>query len=68
MSPEIHTGQLYGKEIDVWSYGCYAFELATGYPPFHTLRGWELHQAVRNNYHGAIDRTRFSAEFQDFID
>ena len=37
MSPEIAKGEAYGKEVDVWSYGCFAFELTKGEPPFSEL-------------------------------
>ena len=37
MSPEIANGEAYGKEVDVWSYGCFAFELTKGEPPFSDL-------------------------------
>lgn len=37
MSPEIAAGEAYGKEVDVWSYGCFAFELTKGEPPFQHL-------------------------------
>lgn len=68
ISPEIHRGEVYSKEIDVWSYGCYAFELATGQPPFCRLDGEELVHAVINTHHGQIDDQRWSSDFQDFID
>lgn len=34
ISPEISQGILYSKEVDIWSYGCFAYELLTGRPPF----------------------------------
>ena len=37
MSPEIAAGEAYAKEVDVWSYGCFAFELTKGEPPFNDL-------------------------------
>ena len=34
-APEIHRGECYGLESDIYSFGCFAYELATGgYPPF----------------------------------
>ena len=30
MSPEWAKGVSYSKEVDVWSFGCFAYELATG--------------------------------------
>lgn len=38
LSPEIARGVYYSKEVDVWAYGCFAFELATGEPPFVDLK------------------------------
>lgn len=35
ISPEIAQGVTYAKEVDVWAFGCFAWELAEGYPPFH---------------------------------
>ena len=34
VAPEIINGVAYSKEIDIWSYGCFAHELACGEPPF----------------------------------
>ena len=34
ISPEIIDGKPYSKEVDIWAYGIFAFELATGLPPF----------------------------------
>ena len=33
-SPEIAQRVYYSKEVDIWAYGCFAYELATGNPPF----------------------------------
>ena len=33
-APEVIFGFKYGREIDVWSFGCLAYELATGRPLF----------------------------------
>ena len=37
--PEIAKGVAYSKEVDVWSFGCFAFELAIGQPPHHADAG-----------------------------
>ena len=34
MSPEIAEGIIYSKKVDVYNFGCLAYELATGMPPF----------------------------------
>ena len=33
-SPEVAQGQPYGKDADIWMYGCFAFELLQGSTPF----------------------------------
>ena len=35
ISPEIAQGLEYSKEVDVWAYGCFAYEMLTGEPPYH---------------------------------
>ena len=34
MAPEIFNHIQYAKSVDIWSYGCFAYELAMGVPPF----------------------------------
>jgi len=29
---------LYGKSVDIWSFGIFAMELAEGYPPFYEVK------------------------------
>ena len=36
VSPEIAQGHKYSKEVDVWAFGCFAFELLATDPPFHS--------------------------------
>ena len=47
-APEIVNGVMYSKEIDVWAFGAFAHELATGEPPFKDLLNDEesLFQAI----------------------
>jgi serine/threonine protein kinase len=33
MAPELFDGSLYGKEVDIWSFGAMVYEIATGFPP-----------------------------------
>jgi len=35
VSPEIARGVAYSKEVDVWAFGCFAYELLATDPPFH---------------------------------
>ena len=39
VSPEIIQKKPYSKEVDIWSYGVFAFELATGLPPYPNMKG-----------------------------
>ena len=41
VSPEIIQKKPYSKEVDVWAFGIFAYELATGKPPFPINRGME---------------------------
>ena len=68
MPPEIIEGISYSKEVDVWSFGCFAYELATGHAPFH-----DIHNQTDQQYHVCYERhppipARWSNEFGEFID
>ena len=34
IAPEMWLGQRHTEKMDIYSYGCVAYEFATGYPPF----------------------------------
>ena len=69
VSPEIAQGIKYSKEVDVWAFGCFAHELATGYPPFASISSnHELITHIISEPVPAIDTTRWSEDFQDFIE
>ena len=68
VSPEIIQKKPYSKEVDIWSYGCFAFELATGMPPYPNTRGGgSLFEKVLNDPVPPIPNT-WSRTFQDFLD
>ena len=67
MPPEINRGKRYSKAIDVWSFGCFAHELATGLPPFARRKGADLANAIMNRDVPDIEGSRWSADFLDFI-
>ena len=64
-SPEIAQGVYYSKEVDVWAFGCFAYELATGNPPFSDLArdNTSLFSAILTQEVPAIDTTRWSDNF-----
>ena len=67
MSPEIIKGEHYSKEVDVWSFGCFAYELATGQPLFGNKRRHALNKAIMDSNVPEINKKKWSAQFQDFI-
>ena len=70
VSPEIAMGVNYTKEVDVWAYGCFAYELLTGEPPHHQYFNSGLEQllfAVVNEDVPPIDESKWSANMQDFV-
>ena len=68
ISPEIAQSVQYGKEVDVWAFGCFAFELAAGYPPFHAHAAdmEELFNAIINDNVARIP-AKWSNSFADFV-
>ena len=63
ISPEIAQGVQYAKEVDIWSYGCFAYELATGNPPFAGVKNrHDLLYKIINENVPRIPR-RWSANF-----
>ena len=70
VSPEIAKGVNYTKEVDVWAYGCFAYELLNGEPPHHHRLDFGLQQlldAIINEDVPPIDESRWSANMQDFV-
>ena len=52
----------------MWAFGCFAYELATGNPPFANIKKrCDLLDAIVNKPVPRISE-RWSATFQDFID
>ncbi|KAH9258685.1 hypothetical protein BASA81_003187 [Batrachochytrium salamandrivorans] len=47
VAPEIITGKLYGKPVDVWSMGVIMFILLCGYPPFYHKNQAQLFRLIR---------------------
>ena len=49
-APELAKNENYGKEIDVWALGCFAFELATGLTPFQQRTEYGTLNAILSNH------------------
>ena len=68
VSPEIIQQKPYSKEVDVWAFGIFAYELATGRPPFPSNRGTDsLFQTVLSSAAPPIP-DKWSPRFSAFID
>jgi serine/threonine protein kinase len=65
-APEITKGVFYSKEVDVWAFGCLAYELATGLPPFQDLQSDSLITAIQSRSVPPIPE-KWSPDFFDFI-
>ena len=69
MSRELLTqsedGEGYGKEVDIWSYGCTVYEMATGNPPNATIRQGNLHTVLTKA--PRLEGGDYSQELRDFI-
>ena len=67
-APEILNGRTYNRKVDIYSFGCFAYELATGTPPFfHSVGGNHIHTAL-NETPEPISARRWSANFANFVD
>jgi len=47
VAPEIITGKVYGKSVDVWSLGVIIYILLCGYPPFYHKNQPQLFKLIR---------------------
>jgi p21-activated kinase 1 len=69
MAPELIQGMPYGREIDIWSLGIMAIELAEGSPPYLAEPpGRALYLIVLQGVPGLTNRGEWSSEFNDFVD
>ena len=67
IAPEIAQSSEYSKAVDVWSFGCFAYELASGNPPFSNIRmKRELMHTLINTDVEEIS-SFWSADFKDFV-
>ena len=58
---------MYSKEVDVWAFGCFAYQLATGKTPFHYARDkTELFNCILGRDVASIPQ-KWSDDFCDFV-
>jgi serine/threonine protein kinase len=69
MAPEMIQGSLYDEKVDVWAFGCFAHEVATGKQPYFENRA-DRHEKIiakiLNSETPSLGNT-FSPEFDTFI-
>ena len=68
MAPEILGDEPeYGLEVDIWSVGIIAIELATGKVPYSDMTQFEALKSIKENEPPRLTG-HFSIDFKDFID
>mmetsp|Transcript_35944 Transcript_35944/g.43927 ORF Transcript_35944/g.43927 Transcript_35944/m.43927 type:complete len:107 (-) Transcript_35944:182-502(-) len=68
LSPEIAQGIFYGKEVDVWALGCFAYELATGLVPFGGQGEAGIINAILDKNRNAMPiGDKWSPHFTNFV-
>ena len=67
MSPEMVNGDLYSTETDVWSFGCFIYELGKGEPPFEECNNVEesILEAISNR--GSLKIPGRDVKFNDLL-
>ena len=68
MAPEVIEGKEYGSEIDIWSLGILAIELAEGRPPYMREQVQRaLFLIMTQGVSGLTEPDRWSDAFNDFV-
>ena len=63
---EQHTEEGYGYEVDVWSFGCTVFEMASGSPPYATT-GIQFLPELLEESPPRLEGGDYSDELRDFV-
>ena len=69
MAPELIRAKSrgYDTQIDIWSYGILALELANGEPPNLAKQNAEIMSAIMRSPSPELEGDRWSDEFKDFV-
>jgi len=68
MAPEILLERNYGKEVDVWSFGCVVMEMVDGVPPYFQYPPEKATKLIVENGAPPLrNAERASSEVKDFI-
>lgn len=73
MAPEFYrpeTQRSYGSEVDIWAFGCMAYEIITGMPPNARLGIDQLWQRLQdpNKPMPRLDANKYSKDLVDLVD
>ena len=69
MPPEIVQNYVYKEKVDVWSFGCFAYQLATGNPPFSDMHSVSARTREICDLSKSVPSIggRWSDNFKDFV-